>query len=104
MKVYDWLIRNYFVNISANLTLQFQVVRCGTTQPRTRYGLCIKLASTMKFGQADTCLGNTLNNAWAHLFALTKKNICSIDILPHCDACFGWRQLYPHTRVVCIEG
>ena len=83
MTVYDWLIKNYFVNLSANFACNFKLVRktlCGTTQRRTRYGLFIKLAlaSTMKSGQADTCLGNTLNNVWAHLFALAKNNNCSM--------------------------
>lgn len=76
--IYDFIFKNKVTQQAPDgLMRAFKHIRtaiCGLTRGRTRFGLLLQIPGTMKSGQADTCLGNSLTNIFTHLFAISENN------------------------------
>jgi len=74
-RVYGYIFdKNSMSGFDPILLSNFTLIRSlihTTTNARLRYGLYMRCTGQMKSGQADTCLGNTLNNIFAHLYAFS---------------------------------
>jgi len=83
VEIYTYIMDNYCsTQDKPNLLANFWKVRTQigeTTVGRTRLGLMFKLVGTMKSGQADTCLGNTIINVLTHLYAFVKATGLSVE-------------------------
>lgn len=76
--IYSWIVDSKALEqlppgLAHNFT-RMRALICANTRGRTRFGMMLQLVGTMKSGQADTCLGNTLNNVFTHLFAFQRAN------------------------------
>jgi len=78
VEIYDWILVNKNLEqLDPNLMHNYGLIRrhiCGTTRARTHFGMLLVVNGQMKSGQADTCMGNTINNVLSHLYALARNN------------------------------
>lgn len=85
VEIYDWILTNKCdEHLDPNLLHNYGAIRrhiCGRTRARTRFGMLLVVNGQMKSGQADTCMGNTINNVLSHLYALARNNGTSMEYI-----------------------